>query len=646
MSDPFFLYDKEITVTLKWADKANKIAYTKLPNDNNPDLKTTLYYMPGVTHYVMDVRDANKIKEVSANGGKTYTYHFADVAQRERFDTGKTPDGNSILQDNDILKVYNGAIEKTYHIMTQEPSNYFQANFLTIPCPSSGMKPDVSFAVKTLPNNNCYQLILKITGLCLDVDVRQVGYVEITAGYRTSTMKQTFRCPVFSSYIESPGPDSVTVFNCLCTGRTNSLLSGTPVHIDWKGAITIEKYIQRMSRVLGLNVYNKLLPEYNKLSLVENRMLHFPNGAALVTEMRNRIEQCIRFHENYNNQVADTSVHSSMLDPVHISIQVYDGNLIVFATNRPNEKGPGQDSYETIELNAVKGASFNGVALSVKALWNPHIIPGDVFFMEPNIINGANLPNILNEEAYKGEGREQNLYRVLTLGIQFATTQDLNEMDIMAIPLKYSAGPMSNITSDLGSILSLSDMAGLVDSKYDEQNDKHIAIGDGVVDNTDEKNTYDDNINSMLGQGGKLKKKLSWTEEFHTIEAGETLSGIAQYYYGDLGYLSSSINLLYKGRKVLANALWPIISIFTYWEYTQAASNINNKFLQKESLINPNTIYPGKQLAIVRIDSKDQFKAFKDMFQFAIDAYGDFPEYKAWIQNWQLAIKLITENKL
>lgn len=649
------LYDKIINVTLVWSDKVNDVDATIIPNDpNNDGQQKTIYRMPGDIHYVWDKRAGQSYKYVAT--GNILRYQFANPTHLKNFTNGWTPDGERVLSDGDRLLTIEGSIQKTYHIMTSQPSTVYEQGRLEIPCSMSGMKPDISFGVKALPGNNCYQLTLKITGLCLGIDIRQVAFVTVEAGYRGEqgqpALTQTFFCPVFSSYLESPGPDSISVFNCICTGTSSTnLLLNKPICINYRGGkVKVSALINAIGRALTQDktVYNLLSDYYNNIEIEEDRLVtkYYTTGASLLNDLRQILEATIQHIENQTHISQYTSLMDAQRGPAQISVQIYNGQLIVFAVNRKNIEVKDLDvrNLGVVPLNAVKGATFNGVALTVKSVWNPQLSPGDVFEMSPYAINGSNLPNLLDESTFRGTGQERDRYRVLTMSIQFGTVQDINEMEITAIPLKYSEQDNKEV-SQMSQFLSFEKAAGIAAQQYQHVQSITIDLGNGTTGMVQTPATaagkdqeFQQKVNKMLGQ--VPTNSVSVSTGLYTVIAGDSLSRIADNYY------SIQSNLLPKSRDYMIkyNSLWPLISCETYNEHTKLINaGQNSNYLNAEMVANPNLIRVGKYAKVPLFTDWSQLKQMQKIFEYAIDAYSMFPDYEAWVQSWKSLLKAIQD---
>lgn len=679
-------------------DNGTSYGYSDTMTIKEKYVSYTLYRFKDYTH-----------KEYAANGavtvvvakGKVYRYDFAIDSDKNNFNRGHRPDGE-LLQAGDKLYVNDHGTYKKFHVdfLANVPKKDANAStshvsysaevykavpitrvvkdVVSIKCPEGGMKPSIAFSTNLIPGQHCYKLQLKITNLELTMDVRKIKNVRIKAGYRTQGFTEVFTCPVFSSYIESPNPDGVTVFECLCVGRTTSFTENRPYTFAYLGGkTTIFGLIKAVADGMNLTAESKLLdpylefnkdgtpvidsetgkqkvnPGYNGLEISVPKMdTYAENGTAVLEWLRKVIQQRIASAEGapLNNQ--DGYKYSQP----YVMVQVNNGTLFVYMLNRRNSD-TSQQSTTVVSLDQVKGATFNGVALTVKALWNPRLNPGDVFQMKPNIINGANLPNTLdvsaygNEKQYDSQGNligNQYLYRCVTMSIAFSTNGSENEMSILALPIKYI-----DEVKDFGTttIQSMREFALSVSQNYDTTGSGHIEIGNGDTGETTEtteakkEKVVTTNVNKMFDQD---ILKLFGTTRSYQIQAGDNLSTLASSWFNSEnspeGPSICAFDIYPTTGLVQKSILWPIIAVLTYryWKDAGQKSGNLNAYENMEHLSEPDLIRIGNYLVIPTIENIDQLKQCKDIFKYAADAYeSTHPNYQRYVREWRRLYKYL-----
>ena len=367
-----------------------------------------------------------KYKRVKARGNM---YTMATLNDMKK---GVRPDGNPfqtgdrvrITEDKSTWNVYvDGSLEGAY---TEEEVS-IPAQILEINCTDSGLKPDMTLSINLLPGQNCYGATLKIKNFNLDsIDIRSWDKMVITAGYRTGK-KVKYNCPIFSSYIESPNPDGVTVFEGLTVGVAEDVLTDRYMLIEFRQErMRLDAFIHDVAQGISedIDVQIALDDEYAQAVLsITKQTVYAQNGMAVLNWLQEFVSQAI-----YNLSGGETTVLT----------QLVDNTLSVVAINGKN-KIPSV--FENIvNLDMVTGATFTGTALTVVAPWNPALKPGDLFFMPPQFINGAKLPNNISLSDYRNK---ENLYRAITMSVEFASTDSTNKMSVLAVPAQW-AGRLPN----------------------------------------------------------------------------------------------------------------------------------------------------------------------------------------------------------
>lgn len=598
--------------------------------------------------------------------GSTFKYNLSDLKDKKAFESGWDPKNSNILPVGSRLLVNENGQFKKYHIAEDRGDDSFtMKDSIIIPCPEQGLKPSITFSVNEIPGQHCYGMEVRIANMNLDIPVRQFNKLILTAGYNSETSRQKFECDIFSSYIEKPNPDGVTVFRCITCGKTDAFISNHPITVRYLGgSCTLHSMIKAVGDMLDLHTHDYLLKEYQELTiLAPKNETYADNAQALLDWMRSIIIERIKYHEGHKqgaNGVTNTT------DPMPVVELTSDG-LYVYCTNRANSD-VDQDGNTTMnagytipDMDAVKGASFNGVALTMQSVWNPLIRPGRVFRMRPNIINGANLPNLMSESTYGNTPEAGYLYRALTVNISFSTVGSENDMTVLAVPVQY----LKAYDTDKATNLTMSEFnyATVAETKYEHK--MVLELGeqkdDGIQSAASEEERrvqeQKDNANKMFNLNVYQLLGSSRGREVQIVE-GDTLSDLAEKWYavypdlppsGPPNYLSTKIdcnpnklsdNTQYVGP-ILSNSLWPIIAVATYQKYLTAKSQntSNNKWESFSNLMKPNDITVGKYLFIPEIPNLSGLKKAVDVFKFAVAAYHGIPGYGAWIYYWNALIR-------
>lgn len=651
------LYDRIIDVELQYTERYAVTSTVVMPNeklvvplgDKENTVWEKLTILPGYSHkeFIQD-SFGNWVARTKETHGPVLRYRLSNPVHKENFDQKRRPDGNP-LKDGDRLYVNDEGEISKYHVTTGvsgSQGGYIVRDSVHIMCPETGPKPGISFSVNLLPGTACYELVLKICNLNLDLDIRKVNTIIVTAGYRTEGFSQTFKCSVFSNYEESPNPDGVTVFRCIAVGDTDVFTRNCPITVQYLGGTcTIGSTINAVCSTLGLTAHNLLLPEYSSLQISMSVMNTVSdNATALLDWLRKVVTQRIELAERGTKERPVVMIHRD-----------YQNNLFVYCVNRRNVED--RLLVTLPDLDAVKGATFNGVALTLKALWNPKITPGVSFTMQPNIINGANLPNTLDKSAYGNDARQQYMFRCITASIAFSTVGKENEMTILAVPAKYIDANRTG--SDVASTIET--FALNVYDTYKQEETRVVKIGKSTGDNIQEASKDTEKVKAQVSASRdmfEINTAGAFGESVeYIVQAGDCLSTIAKAWYNPSGapnglkYLNKDIDIPKKGKEPDLSKLtdstkyigvigqwhlWPLIAVYTYNTYltiekSQATMNPYENF---RDLTNPNEVRIGKVLVIPKIGDLDTLKPFRNIFKYAAESYKDVEGYKYFIEAW------------
>lgn len=527
-------------------------------------------------------------------GGKTFetyktiprsgnTYFVKNIEQMKTGRSGgnlfKTGDRIRVKSDNSIWTAvvgegFTGVNPNNHEInyTTEEP-----AETLTIDCTDSGLKPDMALSINLLPGQNCYNAILKIRNLNLEgKDIRLWSRMVITAGYRTGATA-TYTCPIFASYIEEPNPDGITVFEGITVGVAEGILNNRYTEIIFRQEkMRLIDLTTQVAKGISESVTVECAIDdsiMNQEITMSKQTVYAQNGAAILSWLQTTISQ---FIQNISTQNGGEKISAFL--------QLVDNKLQIIALNGPN-KTP--DNIESIvSLDMVSGATFNGTALTVVAPWNPALQPGNLFYMPPEFINGSKLPNVLPAEDYRNE---DNLYRALTIAVSFASVENTNKMEVLAIPAQWAGQLPNEATTSM-----TADTLAQVLNK-DVTNPNTIFVGDAgakeigsvnkkVEEKKTGKKTFDES-SDLIGLWG------TWTSTIADEAKGNCLSMILEHYlfddpngphlvprtkgtnnqssyYEDREYFRNNALALshFQTSGCKANTLWwPITMVGTYW---------------------------------------------------------------------------------
>lgn len=502
---------------------------------------------------------------------------------------GTKPVGTTYLYDR-IVEV---TLKKELNPLAGEEGPALPVKDLTIGYQTGGVKPDISFSVSLLPQNKCYQCELRIVNLGLpSSQVRKFTRMEIVAGYYGVSRlqpghKQKFSCSIFSSYVESPNPDGVTVFTGIVVGDVGGAFADHYVNIELRGKkVKLKTLVEKaMKGAFNLSTESKLDFHYY---LDETLEYEYPADQSAVTSFQNGWSVVMYLQSllfSYGKNVLGT--------PVFLS--VWGQQVSVFALDEKVNL-PVYKKYGIANLSAVTKATFTGPKLDVIAPWQPWLLPGGIFYMPPTFYQASLLPNILPMSVITSK---DNLYYVIVMDIKFGTVGNNNQMHITAVPVQYVLPKDKEALTYDTDMVVMSKMADLRDTYLKKHPDvqQYVIIGEGekVEGSIDQKlSTFwgaatDGNFQSLGGDSGVIDG-MGWSEKTGRKNDGvpECLKAYKETWklsYTKLidRYGKDSYKKICKEKDTGISALdltiyipltyfWPLVALGTYWKYKIAGN--------------------------------------------------------------------------
>lgn len=510
-----------------------------------------------------------------------------------------------------------------------------------------GLKPDIALSINLLPGQNCYGAIVKIRNLNIDVDsIREWSRMVIRAGYRTG-IKVQYTCPIFTSYIESPNPDGITVFEGITVGSADGILNNQMIEITFiQKEMTLLSLVSGVAKAISPDVtVNPLIADeiMNSKIKVSKQTVYAQNGMAVLSWLQSTTAEFVKMLTN-----GKTSVF----------VQLVDGRLDIIALNGPNKADAKIESV--VDLDMVTGATFNGTALTVEAPWNPQLQPGMLFYMPPDFIYGSRLPNVLNVSDYRNE---KNLYRALTISVAFATVENTNKMTVLAVPAQYADEMPTSMSTEMRGDL----FARSLNESYKNVMGAPIQVGEtSAVDTDDMKRVSKEDATNkqMYDRYGEdiITMWGSWVAFKIEAQPGDSLSMILErylftdpngplltprtkgknkessYYIPREDFEEDNNRLAIKhfqdsGCK--ANTVWwPLVTVGTYWRRRMdEKAGVSHNWNPAEPS-NPDYIKTGYNLYVPVFSSwenmETKLKQLKDIFKYAYLEYKKDDLNKVW----------------
>ena len=509
---------------------------------------------------------------------------------------------------------------------------------LTIECPATGPKPDITIEFSLLQNQNCYGITIRIKNLHTKYDIRSWSKAIIVAGYRRPNMApaelqspgsakgeftMTMSCPIFSSYIESPSPDSVTVFSGVIMDSFDSFFTDRQIIITVYEAPTVRDFIFACVDKAGGGAKDTTTDTVGSLAVRIEAPDEFLNttiesldkttytcagGYALIMWMTGILQSV--------GQSAGVTDAQGVKHAVVVGVELYGNtvHIIVPGFLPPDTTTTSAIYKNAVVLNHIKSASFTGPALNVIAPWVPNLIPGDYFKMAPNIFNGSALPNSIDKSLYINK---ENLYHIITMSGKFSTCDNTNEMNILAIPAQSELNSLDEALSTNGTAAEWQKNYENLSRRLEFGRKTEVSIGTaGTASSTGK--WYSETFGSNIVTGAVD----------HTVAAHQTLSSIAELYWGDkISYTKTNKDL---GNRKLPFApaigmpnptftgtdFWPLIAASTYYKMSQKTDI--NYHVDTE---HPDGVQIGWILSIPSLSNPDDYASSKEIFKDMAKVY-------------------------
>lgn len=528
----------------------------------------------------------------------------------------------------------------------------------SINCSTQGIKPDISFSFSLIPNNSVYNLKLSIRNFCINnksVNIRNFTNLVVEAGYqgigiRGSNRKNTVTipCTIFTSYQESPGPDGITVFECVTVSELTGFLNNDYIDVIFnEDEVTVGEYITRCVRFAGggkddgkgnvekegkLTVHNYLKENYLDYKIkVKKGTVRVPNGYALIRQMINTLKEWGK--DIYIREIDGVTKE---LKTIYLSVfvSIAKDDIYIMALDPIYNKTIDENTKskeEIIDLRAVTSASFSGPALTVIAPWNPKLLPEKLFVMPPNFINGSNLPNQIGD-IYKNVN---NYYRVLTVDIKFSTVGSENQMTVLAIPTQY----LDKETAEASMAQNMYDRASKISKEYTT-----LSFGNKEKSSA----SYDENKTPMENMRAMANTVANLGGPDYEILLNDTLTSISKHFYseielvftkkdlqkmhGDINWRPRELKTKDGGNTYTCSSemLWPLIALATI-----PKAQISNEYLDVIQNFDPDVIQATKKVVIPNIGGMEDVKNQKDVFKWAWKWYINKPATASYARNFR-----------
>lgn len=257
---------------------------------------------------------------------------------------------------------------------------------IVVNTPRHGRKPAIDISGQFLPNGNASNFRVSVTNLYTDSIVDILTSIEVRAGYG-DCLFVACSGTVANVYTETPGPDKVTVFECV-TAKYSEWLEAT-ANISLSAGFTVSQFVETVAKALGYNA-----------TVIDS-------GVASIS---------CPFPFMFNGKVSEALRRFKRSLP-DVGITTEGDKLRVFSVS----KAPKIYGVHVLKLLS-QAPQFSGGTVSLVLPWQPNIKPGDVVQF-PVDFGKKSLGALTFNSAI-----------VDTIDFSFSTVGDNNQMSIMATP--------------------------------------------------------------------------------------------------------------------------------------------------------------------------------------------------------------------
>lgn len=476
-----------------------------------------------------------------------------------------------------------------------------------IDCPSSGIKPKISFSYKRVPGQFTYNCRLEVTNWFSLTNWYDYTKVNVVAGYRTASSVHTnsFMCQIFSSYKPLGGPDEPVIFECIVAEANSKLLEDYPYTLHYYNTkSTCADVIAEACKKTHLQAVLNVAPY-----LLESNF-----SASILEETFDSAYQVFNYIYDKMLKIAETKNES-------LQLIIYDKYIILQHRAEDGTVYPSKEVASAVSLSAIgvpildqtTDVTFTAGTLSVTAPWNPDIFPGCIFYCSPALYTGSKaLPN----SVARGSDpiTKTNCFYTITQEVKFSTTGNENQMKLLAV--KMSNSPAAQLID----ASTAKAKAEKLDADTRKQVDAYIAA---IEELYKESSTEVTDIRLDAKEIQEAPAKSAWESSWmpasydtYIIQLGDDLSTIASKFFPedfkgrDRNSLQYTCAGFYFG--------YPIIALATYHYYRQSQD--------KTYLLDPNKpddIIAGRKLIIPKdvkyVDFQDNTEVavlFKEMMSY------------------------------
>jgi hypothetical protein len=266
-------------------------------------------------------------------------------------------------------------VEFISDVVSPETNNQFSMSTGII-TPEKGRKPQIEISGQLTGRTQIMTIFLKITNFYSSQDLSSLKSVKIKAGYKGSS-QLAFSGTIINAYVETPPPDSVTVFE-LNVGNVEEL------YTKW---------------------FNKTYPEKSSVTTILNDLCTLLN-----LKLVSNFDDIIFFSPVSFGMTANAALSKLKIMCPDFMIRPELDQLYVIDV----KKG----SSIIKEIDFITMAKKEAGGFTINAPWLPTLRPGDVVRLNPQYY----------KQDYGGANITGKDFKIATIDFSFATCTSVNEM--------------------------------------------------------------------------------------------------------------------------------------------------------------------------------------------------------------------------
>lgn len=290
-------------------------------------------------------------------------------------------------------------------------SNNIQNPKKTLITPNQGFKPSINLNGMIIANSFFCNIELRIKNAFIDFDFGPYQSVSIDAGYAGDLIYSGLSGQITQAYVETPGPDGVTVFIVKITYQ--GILENY-IDFEFDGPGTFEQILNKFISDMNSSL--------NSLGITSNYTIFIP------TELRSK-----QFQSNIH---ISGSISNTLVKIVEEYMQCFwsinGQSIVVFNKQFVSNK----NIFEITRVTTTPRSTAPG-HISFTAPWLPNLRPGDCIHINPIYLKASfgTFQALKN----KGDNSEEKLnyspgyFSIYSISFEFDTFESINTMIVDAL---------------------------------------------------------------------------------------------------------------------------------------------------------------------------------------------------------------------